>query len=119
MHDWKRIGEDAARMLAELIRINTTNPPGNEIGACAYLQPRYEELGLATEVVESAPGRGSIVGRLKAEAPEGEALVLLSHLDVVPAEAEGWSAPPFAGVIRDGQVWGRGAIDCKNATVAE
>jgi acetylornithine deacetylase/succinyl-diaminopimelate desuccinylase-like protein len=118
-HDWNQIGDEAAQMLSDLIRIDTTNPPGNEAKACAYLKPRYEELGLTTEVVESAPGRGSIVGRKKAATTEGEALVLLSHLDVVPADPEGWTHPPFSGAIRDGFVWGRGAVDCKNATVAE
>lgn len=117
--DWKKTGWEAAEMLSDLIRINTVNPPGNESAACAYLKPRYDELGLETVVVESAPGRGSIIGRLRAKDPEGPPLLLLAHLDVVPAEPEGWSAPPFAGEMLDGYVYGRGALDCKNAVTAE
>lgn len=117
--DWKKEGWAAAGLLGELIRINTTNPPGNESLACDFLKGKFAELGLATEAVESAPGRGSIVGRWRSERPEGEALILLSHLDVVPAEDEGWRHPPFSGALEDGYVWGRGAVDCKNALAAE
>lgn len=117
--DWKKMGWEAANMLSDLIRINTTNPPGNESPACEFLWPRFKELGLDTEVVESASGRGSIIGRLRATDPVGEPLLLLSHLDVVPADDEGWTDPPFSGKIRDGYVYGRGAIDCKNASVVQ
>lgn len=106
-------------MLSELIRINTTNPPGNERAACDYLLPRYEALGLTTVVVEPEPERGSIIGRLRAPDSADQPLLLLSHLDVVPAENEGWSHPPFSGVRHDDYIYGRGALDCKNAAVAE
>ncbi|HUT54001.1 MAG TPA: M20/M25/M40 family metallo-hydrolase [bacterium] len=117
--DWKKAGWEAAGMLADLIRINTTNPPGNESLACSYLKPRYKEIGLETAVVESAPGRGSIIGRLRAPDPQGPPLLLLAHLDVVPAEPEGWTVPPFSGEMKDDYIYGRGALDCKNAVTAE
>ncbi len=117
--DWKKTGWEAAHMLADLIRINTSNPPGNESLACAFLKPRYEEIGLETVVVESAPGRGSIIGRLNARDPQGPPLLFLAHLDVVPAEPEGWTLPPFSGEMKDDYVYGRGALDCKNAVTAE
>lgn len=117
--DFKREGYRSAGMLSELIRLNTTNPPGNEILGCEYLRGKFLELGLETEVVEPAAGRGCIIGRLRSAAGEGEPLLLLSHLDVVPAEERGWTHPPFSGAVEDGWVWGRGALDCKNATVME
>src|SRR4029077_590245 len=76
------------------------------------------EAGLAPEVVEPAPGRGSVVARLRGDGTGGAPLLLLSHLDVVPAAPDDWTHPPFAAEIADGFVWGRGAADMKD-TVAE
>ena len=75
--------------------------------------------GLAPEVVEPVPGRGSVVARLRGDGTGGEPLLLLSHLDVVPADAEGWTHPPFAADIADGYVWGRGAVDMKSMVALE
>ncbi len=116
---WKKAGWEAARMLSSLIRINTTNPPGNETAACEFLKPMYRELGMEVETVEPEPGRGSIIGRLRAKDPEAGPLLLLSHLDVVPADPEGWSQDPFSGAVHEDSVFGRGAVDCKNATTIE
>jgi acetylornithine deacetylase/succinyl-diaminopimelate desuccinylase-like protein len=117
--NWDKVGEQAAELLAALIRINTSNPPGNEAAACGFLKPIYARLGLEPVLLGPEPSRQSIIGRLKAEKPEGEPLLLLSHLDTVPADAKEWSKPPFAGAIEGGEVWGRGALDCKNATAVE
>ncbi|MDQ7793205.1 MAG: M20/M25/M40 family metallo-hydrolase [bacterium] len=103
--------------LQDLIRIDTTNPPGNESAAARYLAERLAAEGVAAEVVEPAPGRGSVVARLRAEGSRPEdALLLLSHLDVVPAEPAGWRRDPFGGELVDGEVWGRGALDTKSLT---
>jgi acetylornithine deacetylase/succinyl-diaminopimelate desuccinylase-like protein len=117
--NWHAVGEDAARLLSDLIRINTTNPPGNEIEACRYLEGVLSGMGLEPEILESEPGRGNIITRVRADKPEGPGVLLLSHLDVVPAEPGDWDEAPFSGLIRDGEVWGRGALDCKNATAIE
>jgi acetylornithine deacetylase/succinyl-diaminopimelate desuccinylase-like protein len=112
--DWTVAGRAAAELLAESIRIDTTNPPGGELPAARHLGRFLERRGLAVEVVEAAPGRGSVIARLPATAPDGSgAILLLSHLDVVPADAEAWQTPPLAGEIQGGAVWGRGALDDK------
>ncbi len=111
--------------LRALLRLDTTNPPGNETPAAEYLARVLRDAGIAAEVIESAPGRGNVIARLSASASTDEAeakaepaLLLHAHLDVVPArEADGWTHGPFAGDVADGCVWGRGALDHKG-TVA-
>lgn len=99
--------------LQELIRIDTTNPPGNETAAAEYIAKAFTAADIPYEIVGPEPGRGSIVARLKGDGSQ-RPLLLLSHLDVVPAVAADWTHPPFAGVEADGAIWGRGAIDIKN-----
>ena len=114
----KEVEEEVTRLLCDLIRINTTNPPGNETAAAKYLSENLSNEGFKCELYESAPNRGSIITRLKGTG-EKPSLLLLSHLDVVAADAEEWSVDPFAGVIKDGFVWGRGALDMKGMTAIE
>jgi acetylornithine deacetylase/succinyl-diaminopimelate desuccinylase-like protein len=114
----KEIEEEVTDLLIDLIRINTTNPPGNETEAVKFLKRNMESEGFNCEVFESAPGRGSLITRLKGTG-EGPSLLLLSHLDVVAANPKEWSVDPFAGVIKDGFVWGRGALDMKSMTAME
>ncbi len=118
----------ALELLCDLVRLDTTNPPGNEIIAAQYLAERFQAEGLKPEVVEPAPGRGNVVVRLKADGKPAEeagaeglppGLLLLSHLDVVPAEPEHWQVPPFSAEIKDGYVWGRGTLDTKGLTAFE
>ncbi|MDP2871656.1 MAG: M20/M25/M40 family metallo-hydrolase [Bacillota bacterium] len=112
----------ATRILQDLIRLDTSNPPGNEIIAARYLHELLAAEGIAGEILEPEPGRGNVVARLKADtdtATAGKGLLLLSHLDVVPAEPDKWDVPPFSGEIRDGEVWGRGAIDMKGLAALE
>lgn len=111
--DWSLAGAEALAHLKALLRIDTTNPPGNERAAAAYLAGVLAREGIAHELVESAPGRASLVARLRGSGRKG-ALLLNGHLDVVPAEAERWQHPPFAAVEADGYLWGRGAVDMKN-----
>jgi acetylornithine deacetylase/succinyl-diaminopimelate desuccinylase-like protein len=108
---------ETARHLQALLRLNTTNPPGQEILAAAYLAHALKAEGIEPLVLESAPGRGNVIARLTG-AGEAPPLLLYSHTDVVPAEPEHWKYPPFAGEIAEGCVWGRGAVDMKN-TVAQ
>ncbi|HKI86007.1 MAG TPA: M20/M25/M40 family metallo-hydrolase, partial [Thermoanaerobaculia bacterium] len=109
----------AARWLQSYLRIDTTNPPGHEEKSAAFLAAILHRAGVATETIVSASGRTSLYARLAADQPSGEgALVLLHHMDVVPA-GEDWTVPPFSGLIRNGNLWGRGAIDDKSLGIAE
>ena len=108
--DWSLI---LKQHLQALIRINTTNPPGGETAAALYVAEQLQAAGIEHEVVEPTPGRGSIVARLRGDG-SARPLLLLAHLDVVPAVAEDWSHDPFGGEEVDGVIWGRGAVDIKN-----
>ena len=101
-----------------MIRINTTNPPGNETEAARFLAEDLGKEEFACELFESAPGRGSLITRMKGTG-EKPNLLLLSHLDVVAANADEWSVAPFGGVVKDGFVWGRGALDMKSMVAIE
>ncbi|HKJ24401.1 MAG TPA: M20/M25/M40 family metallo-hydrolase [Myxococcota bacterium] len=112
--DWGAVRDATAGLLASYVRIDTSNPPGDELRAARFVARFLEAQGIEARVYESAPGRGNVCGRLRATAPDGRgAILLLHHLDVVPADPDAWSFPPFSGAIRDGFVYGRGAIDDK------
>lgn len=106
-------------LLRALLRLRTVNPPGDEVLAARYLAGVLGEAGLRPEILEPFPGRGSLVARLRGDGTGGPPLLLLSHLDVVPAPVEGWARDPFGGEIADGFVWGRGAIDMKSTTAMQ
>jgi acetylornithine deacetylase/succinyl-diaminopimelate desuccinylase-like protein len=110
---------ELVELLRALIRIKSVNPPGDEILAARYLEQVLSEEGLAPTVVEPFPGRGSIVARVRGDGTGGDPLLLLSHLDVVPAEPAGWTHDPFGGDLQDGYVWGRGALDMKGMVAME
>ena len=109
---------ETARIARDLIRIDTSNrgegDANPERPAAEYVAAYLETLGLEPQIFESAPGRASVVARVAGEHPELPALVLHGHLDVVPADPAGWSVDPFEGVIKDGMLWGRGAVDMKD-----
>ena len=110
--DWSKVQDEAVQVLQELIRIDTTNPPGNERAAALYIQKLLEAEGIETKVLDLSPGRANLYARIKGDGSR-RPLILLSHTDVVMAEPERWSVPPFGGEIRDGFVYGRGASDMK------
>jgi acetylornithine deacetylase/succinyl-diaminopimelate desuccinylase-like protein len=114
----KEIEDEIVRFLSNLIQINTTNPPGNETKAADYIAQYLANEGFKTEIIESAPRRGSVITRLKGTG-EKPNLLLLSHLDVVAANPAEWSVDPFAGTVKDGYVYGRGAYDMKGMTAIE
>lgn len=118
MINWENIKEEAVRHLQALLRINTTNPPGNERPAAEYLAEVLQSEGYEPVVLDSAPSRGNVVARFKGSG-EIPPLLLLSHLDVVPAEPENWEHDPFSGEVVDGMVWGRGALDMKSIVVMQ
>ena len=105
--------QHAFDLCQRLIRIDTTNPPGNELPAAELLAAELSSAGLDPVVMQSAPGRGNVVARLRGSG-ELPPLLLTAHLDVVEAEPSSWEHPPFCGEVHDGCLWGRGAIDMKN-----
>ncbi len=116
--DWSAVEQEAGSLLSRYIQIDTTNPPGNEIAAALFWKDALAKDGLDAQVFESQPGRGIVYARLKGTG-EKKALILLHHLDVVPALKTDWEVDPFAGTIKDGYVYGRGAIDCKGVAVTQ
>jgi acetylornithine deacetylase/succinyl-diaminopimelate desuccinylase-like protein len=116
-----RIDDDALRteavaLLRELIRIDTSNPPGNETAAATLLRDYLVRHGIECELVARVPGRANLVARIRGRGA-GPSLALTGHTDVVPADARDWRRPPFAAEIDgDGYLWGRGAVDMKSHT---
>ncbi|MEU0290290.1 MULTISPECIES: M20/M25/M40 family metallo-hydrolase [Streptomyces] len=113
----QRALEEVVTFTSDLIRIDTTNRGGGdcrERPAAEYAAARLAEAGLEPVLLERTPGRTNVVARLEGTDPSADALLLHGHLDVVPAEPADWSVHPFSGEIRDGVVWGRGAVDMKN-----
>ena len=106
---------DAVTRLIEYIQVDTTNPPGNESRGVEYFAAIFTAAGIAYETAESAPGRGNIWARL--DGGRKPALVLLNHIDVVPADPRYWSVPPLSGEIREGYIYGRGAGDMKGSAI--
>ena len=130
--DWDRATDECVALLRALIRIPSVNPPGSadsaagldstggETAAATFCAEVLTAAGIDAEVLEAVPGRGSCFARLRASVPDPEPpLILLSHLDVVPVEAESWSRDPFGAELIDGVVWGRGAVDMKDMVAME
>ncbi|BCB90463.1 M20/M25/M40 family metallo-hydrolase [Phytohabitans suffuscus] len=111
--------DEVVDICRDLLRIDTTNTGDNatsagERAAAEYVAAKLDEVGIAAEIHESAPGRASVVARLAGTDPGRDALLVHGHLDVVPAQPDEWTVHPFAGEVRDGFLWGRGAIDMKD-----
>ena len=109
--------DEVTQLLSRLIQADTTNPPGNETIAAELLRDYLEANGLECELYARVPERANVVTRIKGTG-DGPSLLLLGHTDVVLADPGEWSAPPFAGEVRDGEVWGRGALDMKSHVAA-
>ncbi|HZA89747.1 MAG TPA: M20/M25/M40 family metallo-hydrolase [Solirubrobacterales bacterium] len=112
------LGAEAVGLLQRLIRIDTSNPPGNEGKAQDLLHELLTDAGFECELAAREPERPNLVARLRGSSP-GPVLCLLSHVDTVPADPSDWSADPWSGELRDGEVWGRGALDMKGQVAAE
>jgi acetylornithine deacetylase/succinyl-diaminopimelate desuccinylase-like protein len=103
---------ETLRFLTDLVRIDTSNPPGNEMRAASYIKAVLDKEGIASEIFESAPGRANLVARLKGNGSK-RALLLMGHLDVVGVERDKWTVDPFAAVTKDVYLYGRGSRDDK------
>ena len=115
--DWKAINAEALDTLQRYIRIDTSIPPGNVTKAADLLMGILEREGIPVKRFESGPGRSIVLARLKGTGA-AKPILLLHHMDVVPADASRWSRSPFGGEIADGKIWGRGAMDMKGPGVA-
>jgi len=113
--DLGALQDEAVAWVQQYIRINTINPPGNETRAVEFFAEIFEAEGIEYETVESAPGRGNIWARI--EGGDQPGLVLLHHMDVVPADERFWSSDPLSGELRDGYIYGRGALDTKTSGI--
>ncbi len=110
--DFAAARDEVVKILTGFVRINTSNPPGNETKGAEYLKSILDREGIASEIFEKEPGRGNIVARLKGNGKK-KPILLMGHIDVVGVEREKWSVDPFAGIIKDGYVYGRGSWDDK------
>lgn len=111
------IDREAEDAFVAYLKIDTTNPPGNETAGAAYLRDLLGRSGIAARLVGDDPKRQGVYARLES-GTRAKALLLISHIDVVPADAAAWRNPPFAGVREGGYIWGRGALDMKSLTIA-
>ncbi len=112
------IRAEAVCLAQRYVRIDTTNPPGNEAAAAQFIRDFLAVEGIEATIFESAPGRANVYARLEGDGSR-RALMLVHHMDVVPAVAEDWTVPPFDGVVREGYLWGRGSLDNKGPGIME
>jgi acetylornithine deacetylase/succinyl-diaminopimelate desuccinylase-like protein len=110
--DWPRYQDMAVDLMQQYLRIDTSNPPGNEIQAANFLKKIFDDNGIQSEIFEYKPGRANIIARLKGNGSK-RPIILLSHMDVVTADKTAWKVDPFSGQIVDGSIYGRGALDMK------
>jgi acetylornithine deacetylase/succinyl-diaminopimelate desuccinylase-like protein len=119
--DWNALRDETARVLAEYLRIDTTNPPGNEIAGARFLKAILEKEGIEAQILDTTElgaGRANLYARFRGNGSK-KAVALVHHMDVVPVDPRFWSVPPFSGQVKDGYVWGRGAIDMKGIGVVQ
>jgi acetylornithine deacetylase/succinyl-diaminopimelate desuccinylase-like protein len=119
--NWDSLGAETERVLAAYLRINTTNPPGNEINTARFLQQVLKDNGIEAQIldtVELGQGRANLYARLRGNGSK-KAIALVGHMDVVPVTPAFWSVDAFGGVVKDGYLYGRGALDMKGEGIAE
>src|SRR5215831_4851421 len=115
--DFAAAQNEAVKFLSDLVKIDTSNPPGNEARAAEYMKGVLAAAGIPAQIYESAPQRGNLVARLKGSGKK-KPLLLMAHLDVVGVERDKWTMDPFAATIKDGYLYGRGSIDDKSMDAA-
>jgi acetylornithine deacetylase/succinyl-diaminopimelate desuccinylase-like protein len=115
--DWSSVEAETLELLQRLVRFDTTNPPGNELPLALHLEERFKREGIETQLLVPAEDRAALVARIRGDG-RGRPIILLAHMDVVGVEADKWSCDPFGGIVRDGYLYGRGAIDDKGMLAA-
>jgi acetylornithine deacetylase/succinyl-diaminopimelate desuccinylase-like protein len=119
--DFDSLRQEATVRLSQYLRINTSNPPGNELAAARWLKEVLAREGIESQILDTTelgPGRANFYARLKGNG-KGKAIALVHHMDVVPADPKFWTEDPFRGVVKDGEVWGRGALDMKGQGIIQ
>lgn len=115
--DWNVVSRETLEHLQRMIRVNTVNPPGNELGVARYLDSTLKASDIETHLFEPAPGRAAFVARLRGDGSR-RPVIIMGHMDVVGVERDKWSVDPFAAEVKDGYLYGRGAIDDKGMLAA-
>ncbi|HEY4734752.1 MAG TPA: M20/M25/M40 family metallo-hydrolase [Gemmatimonadaceae bacterium] len=119
--DWDALARESQTVLADYLRVNTTNPPGNELLGARFLKALLDREGIEARIfdtTEIGPNRANLYARLRGNGPK-KAIALVHHIDVVPVNPASWSVDAFSGVTKDGYIWGRGAIDMKSSGIAQ
>ena len=110
--------DNTVELLRDFLRIDTTNPPGNEEKAALFIQDLLRREGFSSDIYQAVPGRANILSRIKGRLT-GKPVILLGHIDVVPAKRDEWSHDPFGAEVKDGFIYGRGAIDMKAQVICQ
>src|SRR2546423_15609530 len=119
--DWTALARESQVTLADYLRVNTTNPPGNEILGARFLKAILDREGIEAQILDTTelgPNRANLYARLRGNGSK-KAIALVHHIDVVPVNPASWSVDAFSGVFKDGYIWGRGAIDMKSNGIAQ
>jgi acetylornithine deacetylase/succinyl-diaminopimelate desuccinylase-like protein len=119
--DWPALSGESVALLSDYLKVNTTNPPGNELAGARFLKAVLDREGIEAMILDTAelgPGRANLYARLRGNGSK-KAIALVNHLDVVPATPQFWSVDPFSGMVKDGYVWGRGALDMRGHAIAQ
>jgi acetylornithine deacetylase/succinyl-diaminopimelate desuccinylase-like protein len=119
--DWPALEREGVALLRDYLRVNSTNPPGNELEAARFLRDFLAKQGIEAQILDTTElgaGRANLYARVKGNGSR-KAIALVHHMDVVPATASTWSAPPYSGALRDGFIYGRGALDMKSEGIAQ
>ena len=115
--DFGAAADEAVVLLQSMIRINSSSPPGNETEVCQFIRDVLAAEGIDSKIYELEPGRGNLVARIRGNGSK-RPILLMGHIDVVGVERDQWSVDPFAGLIRDGYIWGRGSQDDKGMSAS-
>ena len=115
--DWDKLKPETLRHFQSVVRLNTSNPPGNETQAVEYLKKVFEAEGIPTKVFTLDAGRGNLVARIKGNGKK-KPILIMGHLDTVGVQPEKWPVDPFGAVLKDGYIWGRGTTDNKDCVAA-
>lgn len=115
---WQELETEVVDLFTSILRVDTTNPPGNETACAKVIQGYLAANGIESTLIGETPERQNLVTEIHGTRP-GRTLTLMGHTDVVPSDAAEWSVPPHGGVVKDGYVWGCGAVDMKNQVAAE
>lgn len=119
--DWTALARESETILSDYLRVNTTNPPGNEILGARFLKAILDREGIEAHILDTTelgPNRANLYARLRGTGAR-KAIALVNHLDVVPVNPASWTVDAFSGVVKDGYIWGRGAVDMKGNAVAQ